>query len=565
MAENAPGCVLGDLLGNDRLGLTLLAGDADSESRPVSDARLCMVGDLNAAPDDVVLVALPDRGTGENFLAGIAPVLGLPGSRIIAVWPPAGVSSDELRQVSGRHVLVGVPAETDPAELIGEIARSTALVEDALTQRLTSLQRSLTQALAAPTPLQALTTRLAKVCNAVVTIVGSSGTAEFATGPLPLSLLLPEINRTGVDSRTFALRGWYGMAVKITGRASSDEKTGWLLVASRRESFPDPYSVAAIYVAASLAETSMQIDLAAQRQERAVRSSVLEQALSMRLERHDAELAGKITALGLSFGQEVRSIAVELVPGAPSARDGAVLDTMYHLLQRTLATNDVPHLLALRENAVVGLVQSSVPAMQRAFVQITSPSREFLLGIGRDIADVGHVVDSYHDAQLAVRVLRREGATTSSMAYEEFDFATRLFSDVGLDKMAEWAHELLRPLEDQPMMLDSLATYFEHSQNIMSAADSLMVHHNSLRYRLAKIETALDVNLRDPAAVSSLFLALTALSMVRAESQTTRSITPNSQAVRAGDARGADAANAVLNEYQLGMPTRFGAAVGPER
>jgi hypothetical protein len=44
-----------------------------------------------------------------------------------------------------------------------------------------------------------------------------------------------------------------------------------------------------------------------------------------------------------------------------------------------------------------------------------------------------------------------------------------------------------------------------------AAADTREIHHNSSRYRLAKVESLLNIRLREPAAVSSVFLALTAL------------------------------------------------------
>ncbi|MFF0227151.1 PucR family transcriptional regulator [Streptomyces sp. NPDC004629] len=558
-------CTLGDLLRSDRLGLTLLVGTPHADSRVIRGAQLLLGNDLSSHQDDMVLVSVHRPKDGASLLTGLSEVLDLPGSRIIVTWLPRNGTSEGLEAAAGQHILLGLPADGDPAELICEIARATALVEKTLTGRLTSLQRSLTQALAEPVPLKALTSRVAKMCNAVVTVIGAAGTAEYPTGPLPLSLLIPEISRTQSDSQTFAIGGWYGIAVRVATSASTGEKDGWLLATSRRASFPDRYSEAAVYIAASLAETSFHIDIAAQQQEKAVRSAVLEEALAMRLERQNTELAGRMASLGISFEQETRMIFAELQHARSPAREMSALENLYFHLQRHLNSDGIPHLLVLRENAVVGLLQASASTVRRTFVKVGQPSEDFLLGIGRNAVDVGHVVDSYHDAQLAVRFLRREDTTRRSMSNEEFDFATRLFSDVGLDKMGEWANELLRPLEDKQTMLLTLSTYFEHRQNIMEAADALSVHHNSLRYRLSKIESTLDLSLRDPAAVSSLFLALTALSMVEAQSRAQRGITPGARTGQTAMARGAEAEGAVFDEAGRGLAERFGAAVGPER
>jgi hypothetical protein len=79
--------------------------------------------------------------------------------------------------------------------------------------------------------------------------------------------------------------------------------------------------------------------------------------------------------------------------------------------------------------------------------------------------------------------------------------------------MLAWAEEFIAPLDREGPLFDSLQVYFEQNQNINAAAELLHVHHNSLRYRLTKVEEQLKVSLRDPAAVASVFLALTAVDL----------------------------------------------------
>jgi hypothetical protein len=81
--------------------------------------------------------------------------------------------------------------------------------------------------------------------------------------------------------------------------------------------------------------------------------------------------------------------------------------------------------------------------------------------------------------------------------------------------MVSWAEEYLTPLADRENLLAGLRAYFESDQNINLAAEALSIHHNSLRYRLAKVEELLSINLKQPAAVSSAFLALTAIDLTR--------------------------------------------------
>jgi hypothetical protein len=560
MGDAEPSATLGDLLDSEGLGARLLQHGRTDLDRAVTRARLLTPGDPGPAEPDTLLVHLVQAGDSPaGYLAELAKIVELPGSAVLATWPPADVTDDELRRAAGRHLILRVDGDLDPASVISAVARATRPSDQAMTRRLTSLQRAMTQSLAEPEPLKALTSRVAKTCNAVAAIVKADGELESASGPLPLTLLINELRTDAGESRTFAVAGWHGIGVRISGE---DGHAGWLLMASRRTSFPEPLAIAAAHVAASLAETTIRVDLLARRQDRAVRSSLLEQILSLRLERHDAELEGRLAALGISFTDETRVINLTLLPGRQRSHGTAAIEAMFAELDHELTAVGAPHLLAVRDNMIVGLAQAPRRTVQRSFVAINRTIPGFVLGIGRRASSVGDVVDSYNDSLLAVRTLRAPGRSASSMAYEEFDFATRLFSDVGLDRMARWAEEMLAPLADQPILVDGLRLYFEHGFNIIAAAKALKIHHNSLRYRLSRAEELLGLSLRDPAAVSSLFLALTAMSMT--QQQVTRRPGPAGSR-QPGTALPADAVSDALGEYEGGLSDGLGVAIGPER
>jgi DNA-binding PucR family transcriptional regulator len=46
--------------------------------------------------------------------------------------------------------------------------------------------------------------------------------------------------------------------------------------------------------------------------------------------------------------------------------------------------------------------------------------------------------------------------------------------------------------------------------DVMSAARAMGLHHNSLRYRLGRVEQFLGCSLKDPATIASLYIALAA-------------------------------------------------------
>jgi DNA-binding PucR family transcriptional regulator len=197
---------------------------------------------------------------------------------------------------------------------------------------------------------------------------------------------------------------------------------------------------------------------------------------------------------------------------ASKAKQTETLDRLAAATTAPLAAAGIPHLFTLRDNAVVLLVQAETAEIGNLLSDqpgMTGVHR----GIGRLITVVADVADSYHDAQLAIRTLRRTASRQTTMTYEDFDFATALFSDVGLDQMARRAEAYLAPLGGRDALIEGLRAYFDHGQNIIAAATELDIHHNSLRYRLSKIESALGVSLKDAGDIASVFLALTALDL----------------------------------------------------
>lgn len=274
MADVAHGCRLGELLAADGIFARHVAAERDVLDRVVTRSVLVNAAAVPAAVDDNILLVYtpPASLDAASYLSELSRIGASPGSRMIAIWPPAEVDDRQLVDAANAHVLLVAAAPLDPAGLISAVARAVQPADQALTGRLTALQRALTRALAEPQPLPALVTRLAKTCNATAAVVRADGQQEAASGPIPQALLLGQLGDGPGDSRPFAIQGWNGIGVRITDESGP---AGWLLMTSRRHSFPDPHAIAAAHVAASLVETHLRIDMLARRQDRAMRSLLL--------------------------------------------------------------------------------------------------------------------------------------------------------------------------------------------------------------------------------------------------------------------------------------------------
>lgn len=498
----------------------LVAGDESRLSRKVSGAVVLLKPeDLPQDPEIVVVCPrLESFVELKEFLGQLAGP-----ERVIFIASAASAPMDEVHGVARSHIVVAVDANLNVADVVMSIYRSMQVPEEAVSRKLASLQRALSQAMTDPEPIPALLNRLANVCNATAVLIDKSGHSVHATGPIPMSLLFDEIARTEADSQKVDVDGWRGVAARISAPAEAESHFGWLVVTARRPNFPDGYSTSAAHVAATLVEASQRMAVAARQQERAIRTAVLEEALALRREPHNSELAGRISAFGLSFTDELRTIVFRPIRSSVASRSLPGIDDLSEMLGRALESRSIAYLMTAREKIVTIAAQCSVQTFRRIVVAEGSKLPGAHIGIGRSVHTLGDILDSYQDAQLAVRTLHRNSRGPKLMAYEDFNYATRLFADVGFDKMIAWAQEFLKPLEGRELLVEGLQTYFEHAQNINAAADHLGIHHNSLRYRLAKAEEILGINLREPGAVSSVFLALTALELGRLQQPRPRS------------------------------------------
>jgi hypothetical protein len=537
MIQNSTSIPLGTVLADLGPAARLIAGDESQLSRQVRGPVVLLKPD--DLPEDPAIIVVCPRLDSVVDLEEFFDQLGRTG-RVIFITSTGSALMDRVQALAGIHLVVAIDANVNLADVVMAISRSMEVPEESVSRRLTSLQRALSQAMTDPEPIPALLSRLAHVCNATAALVDRSGRSVHATGPIPMSLVFDEIARTEADSQKVDVDGWRGVAARISAPVEAESHFGWLIVTARRPNFPDAYTTSAAHVAATLVEASQRMAVAARQQERAIRTAVLEEALALRREPHNPELAGRISAFGLSFADELRTVVFRPLRSSVGSRSLPGMDDLSEMLGKALESQSIAYLMTAKDKALTITAQCSVQTFRRTIVAEGSKLPGAHIGIGRSVHALGDILDSYQDAQLAVRTLRRNSRGPKIMAYEDFDYATRLFADVGFDKMILWAQEFLKPLEGRELLVEGLQTYFEHAQNINAAADFLDIHHNSLRYRLGKAEEILGINLREPGAVSSVFLALTALELGQLQQPRPRSSREAARSRKPSDVEAAD-------------------------
>lgn len=144
----------------------------------------------------------------------------------------------------------------------------------------------------------------------------------------------------------------------------------------------------------------------------------------------------------MSFDEELHTVVAQPVS---SHRERSTCDDLARQLQYVLSNERITHLATTRNDAVVLLVQCSGVTLRRALIAHRRELPRIYVGVGRRARRLGQVVDSHHDARLGVQTLGWRRSPSGFMRYEDFDIATRLFADVGIERMTEWAREFLAP------------------------------------------------------------------------------------------------------------------------
>ncbi|MCA4134819.1 helix-turn-helix domain-containing protein [Arthrobacter sp. M4] len=456
-----------------------------------------------------------------------------------------------IDELAGRRIpVLEVPQSTRFADLIDTVNRFQASPDSVRFNRMLTMQQSLVAALGPNQPVTALLSRLAKVCGGGAGMLRASGEVEASEGVLPFRLLLEEIADSRFPEIEVNVSGWNALAIRFA--ESTNRPVRWLLVGSRREQFVSSYVRAAARVTASLIDATDRIDVLVANQDQAVRSSVLSQLLDLNPYDNPDVLAGRAASLGVTFAREVR--VLDIVRFGPRTVSGTLATPLEERISRAFIKFGATVLVSRRSSSTAVLVEAEPRVRDQALSYLAAEDSGLVMGLGRAITHVRDVSTSHYDAVLALQQARLQ-AGTRVFSYDDFKFTTRLLAHVGLERMAEWSTDIMGPLKDKPILVEALDAFFEAELDVMAAAKALHIHHNSLRYRLQKIEEIVGGTLRSPDVIAAVQLARLA---EQASTAAGRSVRRPAQR-QAGVARGAAAVESPLDRSETEAPTGLGA------
>ncbi|WP_309130467.1 helix-turn-helix domain-containing protein [Brevibacterium sp.] len=414
---------------------------------------------------------------------------------------------------SGDLPIILAPETFSATNFIAEVSRWLDPSETVTARRLAGIQARFNLALTHVDPMQDLFKRVSRQLGGTVALIDDTKRILSSSGPLPMSQVTPALEDNAAPVVKIESEQWSGAAIRVSlGTKPGSQGSGWLIGLVPAPHRFDTTQLAALQLAAPLFDTILLLRSATQEQEHAVNSALLVETLAFRPQRHDAELQGKLLGTGIAFKDDLHVVVLQpKTAHLPTFR--RQLKQLLPELKQALDSSGIRSLVTGQDQQVVVLAQASLGEIRRILTATGNKLGEVRMGAGRTVRSVADIAASYQDGMLALRIDGMSQSPRSFVAVANFDYAFRLFSEVGLDQMIEWATSFFAPLWERDTLLTGLQAYFAFDQNMNAAAKALGIHHNSLRYRIAKAEEGLGLSLRSPSAITSVFLAITALEL----------------------------------------------------
>ncbi|TIC80046.1 PucR family transcriptional regulator [Nocardioides sp. GY 10127] len=488
-----------ELSGVPDLGLELLVNGAGARS-PLRGARTVEARDPADWVDEGWLVMTTgaafdagDTGPLREYVSALA-ARGVAGIAFGTgyrhhVAPQALVEQAER---SGLPLLVVPP--TTPFWTVEAGVNGQALHQELRrTSRLASIQQTLVDALTRPDPedsiLQLLSQHLDVDCAMVDRrgeVLRHAGGSDWSDVQVPTSVRCAQRSTrfettSGAAAACFPLPSMHGA----------------LVVAARRNAALPQIVDRACGLAATLLAACSRLDQESRRRESAARSALLTLLLQP-LERVEARMAeSQLEQHGIDLHDGVAVLAL--------SHDGSAgVSALAARVEELFDSFAVPFLAAVDGQQVLVLV-AAADAENGRLLRLLASRDGMRVGLGRATTSISCIRRSATDARLCVR---QAGAEVSLVRYDDLDLVTTLMNEVPLDRIGPKLAEWRAVLESHPTLRETLACFLESDLDVGRTAESLHLHPNSVRYRLAKCEEVLQVQLRRSATIVALHLAL---------------------------------------------------------
>jgi DNA-binding PucR family transcriptional regulator len=229
-------------------------------------------------------------------------------------------------------------------------------------------------------------------------------------------------------------------------------------------------------------------------------------------------------ALGYDLQRPHRVVVVE---GQGVDRTGSVgdEDALFQAVRRAAREGAAGSLVVARRGEVVLLadVEPGWETLRLAVLRELGGHARVRMGVGERCDAVPDYPRSYRQARLALRLPAQSSWDDTAIRFDDLGVYRLLVGIEDLGEVERFVQQWLGPLLEYDArrgseLVRTLAHHLERGGNYELTAKSLIVHRNTLKYRLQRIRQIADVDLGDPETWFNLHLATrawTTLDMLR--------------------------------------------------
>ncbi|MGD9990540.1 MAG: helix-turn-helix domain-containing protein [Dehalococcoidia bacterium] len=513
---------LGDVLRQDELDLELVVGGEEALRTELVGSAFLQFGEQPRSDHHRGLLLLTSGGpVGSDEAADM---------RLVAAAHRAGAAGVVRAVANADGVLPAMRAAAEEHGLALLTAGSSASLRDIkdainervtradlqLYQRLLTLQSSLISAVSAPDPTGSLLRRLGAVVHSTVILYYPDGRVHSVTGDGPAEVIWRSMDKNTQERQHFTVGQWHVVASLIVG---SDDTHRWIVLAKRGSATSDDIISPLIATVEQLLDVIALSRRAAANEEALQRADVLGRLIS-------GNEQGRFGwDLLRPFGFVSHSpcyVATMALPRWSEKRldpelHGQQLRESTQIARGLMANSSAPNLVASIDGLIVLLVQASgVSLIEECVAVLEGRGFTASAGVGRKVAALDQIVNSYRDARLALtRALTRSEGRSAVQRFEDFTVADIAISTGNEDQLRGRARDLLSRMDGNGPILETLLVYLENSLSINDTANELHIHANSVRYRISKAEELIGGSLRDLSTIVDIYLAVQVVTRMR--------------------------------------------------
>lgn len=489
------GLTLRGLVAEPGLGLTPL-DDAEldvalrgAHSIEIADAaRWLRPGSLMLTTGLRLASAGPDDPGWDALAASLA------GARVAALLFGTGVVFDEvpsgLRRAARSHGIpvIAVAPEVPFVRIEEAVTRGVLAGESYLLRRTVWLQDDLLGALVSTDPTGTLMVRLGALARGAAALFDASGRTVSATGAAPFRLIADELAHAG---SAFTVGRWEVRRRPLRIGPSDYD----LVIASREPRVLDDLGDDLLRTAAGVLAAANSVRVLTADQERLEAGRLLSALLAGLPPSRVRQTWERLRAFGFRPGESLRMIRWDAPEPSRPGRSHRAAEAPARLLVREDPDPGVPGISA------TALLADDGPGAR----WLDSAATTGAAGASGPFTDLTTCPERAEEAGTAHRLARRRGAP---VRLDEIDYATWLSATRDGDPRATDRFERqFGELARSPDLLATAVTYLACDQDVRAAGRRLVIHPNTVRYRLRKVEALLGARIGAAATVANLYLA----------------------------------------------------------